>query len=80
MAARRRMDPLPRWDGKRGWHGGDGRRLYAFEDRRTGLMKVAPGDQCDHIGSHCTVRPATRSEAVAEWQNPLNPGWKVEED
>lgn len=70
---------LPRWNDKRGWTGGDTRTLYAFTDKRTGRVVVYPGGSVSRgVGPEMTVRVATRAEAQQRWQDPLNPGWKVE--
>ena len=79
-AARPRPIPLPRWSDRRGWSGGDPKRLYAYVDRLTGQVHVRPGGaKWASLIGNAEVRPATRAEAERGWQNPLNPGWKVVE-
>lgn len=73
---------LPRWNPKKGWTGGDSKALYAFTDKRTGRVKVAPGTGDGFVqwqvgGPEQTVRLATRAEAQRLWQKPLHKGWKV---
>lgn len=74
---------LPKWNDKKGWMGGDSRRLYAYIDRLTGKITVWPGSSgLSHspakVGPNADVRPATRAEAVKHWQDPLHVGWKVD--
>lgn len=68
--------PLPRWNSRKGWMGGEPNRLYAFTCRQTGIVKIRPVYDTGS-GPECDVRPATRAEAERDWQSPLNPGWKV---
>ena len=72
---------LPRWNDRKGWHGGNSRTLYAFTDKRTGRTLVRPVYSAGGIGDYCTVRVATRREAERPdpegWQNPLHSGWLV---
>lgn len=73
---------LPRWDDKKGWVGGDSRTLYAFVDKRTGNVRVAPGGGprgkvSGAGGDHADVRIATRAEGEKHWQDPLHSGWKT---
>lgn len=74
------MSKLPRYDERRGWHGGDSRTLYAFTDARTGRTVVRPG----HVSAMrdvgpavSSIRVATRDEAERLWQSPLHAGWTV---
>ena len=69
--------PLPRYSDRHGWQGGERHRLYAFVDKRTGHVRVAPVYSARTIGPEVTVRPATRSEGERLWQSPLHPDWKV---
>jgi hypothetical protein len=70
--------PLPRYDQRKGWHGGDPRTLYAFVDQRTGATTVCPGGgRACGVGPAATARVATRREAEEHWQFPLNRGWRV---
>lgn len=69
---------LPRWNGRKGWVGGDSRTLYAFTDRLNGEVVVHPGGYPQtHVGPNADVRLATRAEAERLWQSPLHSGWKV---
>lgn len=70
---------LPTWNEKdTEWQGGDTRTLFAFVDERTGSVEVRPGQQFHRgVGPACAVRLATRAEAEAGWQYPLNPRWNV---
>lgn len=70
---------LPRYTERRGWVGGDRRTLYAFTGTLTGETIVRPGDGASGIGPTCTVRVATRAEALEHWQDPLHVGWTVGE-
>ena len=77
VVKRTRPIPLPRYNDKRGWLGGDPKRLYTFIDERTGHITVRPGRwPGGGIGPAVTVRPATRSEAQENWQTNSQ-GWKV---
>lgn len=69
----------PRWSDRKGWVGGDPRRLYAFTCKHTGAVEVKPGNAGTAVGPHCDVRPATRAEAERRWQRPLHRDWKVAE-
>ena len=63
--------PLPKYTERHGWRGGDSHR------------RVLPGNAglrhspMPAMGPGLDVRPATRAEALAMWQNPLHAGWKV---
>ena len=75
--------PLPKYTERHGWRGGDSHRLFTFIDRATGRKRVLPGNAglrhspMPAMGPGLDVRPATRAEALAMWQNPLHAGWKV---
>lgn len=68
---------MPTWNDTKGWTGGNDRTLYAFTDTRTGRVVVRPVYDTRGIGPAATVRVATRTEALEQWQNPLHPGWTV---
>lgn len=68
---------LPRYSGKRGWHGGAKKVLYAITDKRTDRVTVRPVYSMLGVGPEVTVRVATRAEAERHWQHPLHSGWKV---
>lgn len=68
--------PLPRFDPRKGWVGGDRNTLYAFVDQATGETVVCPGGGPCGIG-RATVRVARRDEAERLWSYPLNPSWRV---
>lgn len=79
-AARRPRNTLPRYDKRKGmWRGGDSRTIYAFTSPETGRTWVMPGQYTMNWGPNVTVRVATRAEAEELWQNPLHPGWTVDE-
>lgn len=76
---------LPKYNFAKGyWMNGHPSTLYTFVDRQTRQFIVRPGERGRHtigpaIGPECDVRVATRAEAEEKWQNPLNPGWTVED-
>ncbi len=76
-----RSASLPRWNEKRGWHGGDRHTLYLFSWPRSDgviLSNVYPGDRIPEAADHrSVVRLATRAEAEAMFQDPLHSGWTV---
>ncbi len=72
---------MPHYSEKGGWKGGEKNRLYHITDKRSDkIVHVRPVEHMSPgVGPEVNVRHATRAEAEQHWQNPLHPGWKVEE-
>lgn len=75
--------PLPKWNPRKGWVGGDARTLYAFTDRLTGRVSVHPISAYGRtpVGDNADVAIATREQALAvkdaDGGRYWPKGWKV---
>lgn len=72
--------PLPRWNPRKGWIGGDTRTLYALTDRLTKRVSIHPGGGIT-AGDNADVAIATREQALAvkddDGARYWPKGWKV---